>query len=212
MERISLLKEKWLKEEKSYKFIFSLSCHDHCLTEKEAEEQIVSYATLTEENKKKYYNEEEKLLNFYKNIFENYSIAITFHDEPADVYKVESCRQFLEICTESIREKKIINLYVKELNFLISGSYDLELLLFVDEPSVIDKLDAQNLLEGLHTIPVPALTEHSELLDPDTGQIICPVRGIHHGGSFWKLYDNITELKKGKRIGTISENGIWLRK
>ena len=49
-----------------YKFNIQLSPYDHCLSEEEAEEQLLSYDTpLTPYNKKKYFEGEAKFINFY---------------------------------------------------------------------------------------------------------------------------------------------------
>jgi hypothetical protein len=47
--------------------------------------------------------------------------------------------------------------------------------------------------------------------DPESGQFIEKDSSLYacdisHGGSAWKLFD-----KSGKKIGTVSKNGIWLR-
>jgi RHS repeat-associated protein len=49
--------------------------------------------------------------------------------------------------------------------------------------------------------------KRGKLIDPKTKQWLEPERGSNpHGGSHWKLF-----AKDGKRIGTISKDGRWLR-
>ena len=142
-----------LSEKQAYKFKIQLSCHDHFLTEEEAEEQILSYAIpLTPENKKKYFSEEAKFINFYKKIYSQYSTFFCFYDEPETYYEIESQDELKNICIKSLREQKFIDLYVKDIDLIISGSYDLEVILYTNDFAVIKYLEEQNFIEGLYLL------------------------------------------------------------
>jgi hypothetical protein len=140
-----------------YKVNIVLSPYDHCLTEEEAEEQILSYAIPLKPNqKKKYLENEAKFIDFYKKIYTNYSTFFAFCDKFSDTseefYEFESQDELEKICLASLREQRFIDLYVEKLGLLISGAYDLEVLLYANDLSAIETLQQQDFMEGLYLL------------------------------------------------------------
>lgn len=140
-----------------YKFTITLSSYDHWLTEEEAEVQILSYAIpLKPHQRMKYFENEGKFIEFYKKIYRNYptffSFCNIFSDASEEFYEFESQDELEKICRASLREEGFIDLYVEKLGLLISGTYDLEVLLYVNDLSVIETLQEQKFMEGLYLL------------------------------------------------------------
>jgi len=117
-----------------------ISAFDHWLNEEEAEENIILYSNILDAKASlqlkdqirqalKYYSFEAKFLCFYQALYLKYNVY-KYNSEEERFKPFSSMKKFLREVQASIREEKFIEVYIKDLECLILGNYDMTLPFF----------------------------------------------------------------------------------
>ncbi len=123
--------------------VAGISIFEKILSQEEFGERFLSFPVeiRSVERLQEYYREEAKFLSLYQDLFDSFPIYSTAHDpeyssesdnpydtsmEPLRWKIFESTEEFLDICTDSLREKRFMHLFIPDLELMILGSYDLE--------------------------------------------------------------------------------------
>lgn len=110
---------------------FSISRFDHWLSNDEANNLILNFPEEIKKEKrlKQYYSEEKKFLNLYSEIYNEHKVFYYWENEDDckdyDFLEFESKSEFLDVCTDSLREKKFMTLFIPDISVIIVGDYDL---------------------------------------------------------------------------------------
>ncbi len=81
---------------------------------------------------KEYYNNESKFILFYIYLYKNFDLLF-YNDDKRTFYKIKKIEDYINVCEQSIREKKFTDLYIPEAQCVISGSFDFTIVLYYQE-------------------------------------------------------------------------------
>ncbi|MCP3660277.1 MAG: hypothetical protein GY830_08210 [Bacteroidetes bacterium] len=108
---------------------FFITIYDHWLSEEEFRNSLITYWDILDGTYKlsEYLNYENKYINMFNEIFHKFSI-FTFDNDFDIIPKlnlIKSKSELKEILQDSLREKRIYNFVIPELEVIILGKHDL---------------------------------------------------------------------------------------
>ena len=118
--------EKMHMLKKNYDIAF-ISAFNHWLTAEECDQVTMCFSAFKENNDFSYLEREKRFLEFYEALF---SMGVYFWEENKNFTKVyfnkfNSKKEYLDACSNSVREKKFLNICVPKLQTVICGGFDL---------------------------------------------------------------------------------------
>jgi len=137
----SIYKDKFLDRDyyKNYYQMF-FSVFDHWLTDEEAERNIVIYQEIEAKKDSKiskmYYEQEEKILNFFREIFQNFSLY-SYRSDSKEFLKIEREEILVKNCLDAIRNDKFSIIYLAGLDIFFRGNYDFTFIMYMKDKDKI---------------------------------------------------------------------------
>ncbi|TGE09824.1 hypothetical protein [Hymenobacter fodinae] len=130
----------------------TLSLHDHWLSEEEAEEATLSFATLSSLQDYRFYlREEERFVHLLASLFRGNEILFV-HPADGTVRPLVSWAEFIAVSTSGLREQTPFTLYIPSMHMLLCSAYDLNVsVYFLDDRSPIVFAELA-LAYGLHVL------------------------------------------------------------
>jgi len=136
--------------------VISISIFDHWLSEVEADQSnIICYdISLKNNSLDEYLNGEEKFLNFYYQLFDEYSFKdnkkIDFDEYKATVIK-------------SLREQRLMDIYVQNGRIRLQGGFDRTDQLFLANRSLIPDIIKKLEISKLHVLKIMSYEDYLKL-------------------------------------------------
>ena len=136
--------------------IIYISIFDHWLSEVEAGQCKTMYYNLALENNclDEYLNGEEKFLNFYSQLFDEYSLK--------NNKKIDS-DEYQTIVIQSLREQRLMDIYVQNRKIRIQGGYDRTDQLFLANASLIPDIIKKLEMSKLHVLDIMNYEDYLKL-------------------------------------------------
>jgi len=139
----SIHKGKFLDRDyyKNYHQMF-FSVFDHWLKENEIEEIIIYQEVKSSKDQKiseMYYAQEEKILNFFKEIFRDFSLYL-YKPDTKDFLKIAEKEALIKNCLDALRKDKFSIIYLAELDIFFRGNYDFTFLMYMKDKNKIEKI------------------------------------------------------------------------
>lgn len=105
-----------------------ITIYSHILDDSEIDESILmSYTTIDKNDHKMmdyYYEVEDRYIRFFSNLYQDYKPYL-FDTELEDVFYQVNSQELQNYCRASLREKKLSNFCLPQLDMLIVGNFDL---------------------------------------------------------------------------------------
>lgn len=136
--------------------VIYISIFDHWLSEVEADEcNILCYnIALNNNSLDEYLNGEEKFLNFYSQLFDEYSFK--------DNKKIDS-DEYQTIVIQSLREQRLMDIYVQNRKIRLQGGYDRTDQLFLANASLIPDIIKKLEMSKLHVLGIMNFEDYLKL-------------------------------------------------
>lgn len=122
----------------------TLSIFDHWLSEEEADEEIMAYVSINEENKQIYLERENRLLAFFEQLLSPTGSYLFIEDENEDTgeyYSFSSDEELKLIMTNGIREKLRFNVLLPEFGLTVCTGYDMTFDLYFNDKEYLKKIN-----------------------------------------------------------------------
>jgi hypothetical protein len=121
---------------------FIISIFDHCLTEKEAEDQIISYSFKGALNRQKYFKKEKIYLKFFEQLFTITLVLKVVEEDDSSVsyFYYDNIDEFIKDCRSSLTELELFKLCLPDFEAIIVGNYDLDNIVYYKNNKRITKL------------------------------------------------------------------------
>ncbi|MGV2456590.1 UNVERIFIED_CONTAM: hypothetical protein P4N62_17700 [Acinetobacter seifertii] len=136
--------------------VISISIFDHWLSEVESDQSnIICYDTSLKNNSlDEYLNGEEKFLNFYSQLFDEYSFK--------DNKKIDF-DEYKAMIIESLREQRLMDIYVQNRRIRLRGGFDRTDQLFLANVSLIPDILEKLEISKLHVLEIMSYEDHLKL-------------------------------------------------
>ncbi|KKC45490.1 hypothetical protein [Acinetobacter sp. V2] len=136
--------------------VISISIFDHWLSEVEADQSnIICYdISLKNNSLDEYLNGEEKFLNFYYELFDEYSFK--------DNKKIDF-DEYKAIIIESLREQRLMDIYVQNGKIRLQGGFDRTDQLFLANASLIPDIMKKLEISKLHVLETMSYEDYLKL-------------------------------------------------
>lgn len=136
--------------------VISISIFDHWLSEVEADQSnIICYdISLKNNSLDEYLNGEEKFLNFYYQLFDEYSFK--------DNKKIDF-DEYKAIIIESLREQRLMDIYVQNGKIRLQGGFDRTDQLFLANASLIPDIMKKLEISKLHVLETISYEDYLKL-------------------------------------------------
>ncbi|PTV55203.1 hypothetical protein [Acinetobacter seifertii] len=136
--------------------VISISIFDHWLSEVEADQSnIICYDTSLKNNSlDEYLNGEEKFLKFYSQLFDEYSFK--------DNKKIDF-DEFKTTVIQSLREHRLMDLYVQNGKIRLQGGFDRTDQLFLADASLIPDIMKKIEISKLHVLEIMSYEDYLKL-------------------------------------------------
>lgn len=136
--------------------VISISIFDHWLSEVEADQSnIICYdISLKNDSLDEYLNGEEKFLNFYYELFDEYSFK--------DNKKIDF-DEYKAIIIESLREQRLMDIYVQNGKIRLQGGFDRTDQLFLANASLIPDIMKKLEISKLHVLETMSYEDYLKL-------------------------------------------------
>ena len=127
--------------------VIYISIFDHWLSEVEADQcNILCYNIALKNNSlDEYLNGEEKFLNFYSQLFDEYSFK--------NNKKIDS-DEYQTIVIQSLREQRLMDIYVQNRKIRLQGGYDRTDQLFLVNASLLPDIIKKLEMSKLHVLEI----------------------------------------------------------
>ena len=127
--------------------VIYISIFDHWLSEVEADQcNILCYNSALKNNSlDEYLNGEEKFLNFYSQLFDEYSFK--------NNKKIDS-DEYQTIVIQSLREQRLMDIYVQNRKIRLQGGYDRTDQLFLANASLLPDIIKKLEMSKLHVLEI----------------------------------------------------------
>ncbi|PTV43667.1 hypothetical protein DBL02_18965 [Acinetobacter oleivorans] len=136
--------------------VISISIFDHWLSEVEADQSnIICYdISLKNNSLDEYLNGEEKFLNFYSQLFDEYSFK---DNKKIDFYEYKAT------IIQSLREQQLMDIYVQNGIIRLRGGFDRTDQLFLANVSLIPDILEKLEISKLHVLEIMSYEDHLKL-------------------------------------------------
>lgn len=136
--------------------VISISIFDHWLSEVEADQSnIICYDTSLKNNSlDEYLNGEEEFLKFYSQLFDEYSFK--------DNKKIDF-DEFKTTVIQSLREHRLMDLYVQNGKIRLQGGFDRTDQLFLADASLIPDIMKKIEISKLHILEIMSYEDYLKL-------------------------------------------------
>ena len=136
--------------------VISISIFDHWLSEVEADQSnIICYdISLKNNSLDEYLNGEEKFLNFYYQLFDEYSFK--------DNKKIDF-DEYKTTIIQSLREQQLMDIYVKNRKIRLQGGFDRTDQLFLANRSLIPDIVKKLEISKLHVLEIMSYEDYLKL-------------------------------------------------
>ncbi|WP_019457336.1 hypothetical protein [Acinetobacter sp. GG2] len=136
--------------------VISISIFDHWLSEVESDQSnIICYDTSLKNNSlDEYLNGEEKFLKFYSQLFDEYSFK--------DNKKIDF-DEFKTTVIQSLREHRLMDLYVQNGKIRLQGGFDRTDQLFLADASLIPDIMKKIEISKLHILEIMSYEDYLKL-------------------------------------------------
>jgi hypothetical protein len=136
--------------------VISISIFDHWLSEVEADQSnIICYdISLKNNSLDEYLNGEEKFLNFYYQLFDEYSFK--------DNKKIDF-DEYKTTIIQSLREQQLMDIYVKNRKIRLQGGFDRTDQLFLANRSLIPDIMKKLEISKLHVLETISYEDYLKL-------------------------------------------------
>ena len=136
--------------------VISISIFDHWLSEVEADQSnIICYdISLKNNSLDEYLNGEEKFLNFYYQIFDEYSFK--------DNKKIDF-DEYKATVIQSLREQRLMDIYIQNGRIRLQGGFDSTDQLFLANISLIPDILEKIEISKLHVLEIMSYEDHLKL-------------------------------------------------
>jgi len=133
--------------------VISISIFDHWLSEVEADQSnIICYdISLKNNSLDEYLNGEEKFLNFYYQIFDEYSFK--------DNKKIDF-DEYTATVIQSLREQRLMDIYVQNGRIRLQGGFDRTDQLFLANRSLIPDIIKKLEISKLHILEIMSYEDY----------------------------------------------------
>lgn len=137
--------------------VISISIFDHWLSEVEADQSnIICYdISLKNNSLDEYLSGEEKFLNFYYQLFDEYSFK--------DNKKIDF-DEYKTTIIQSLREQQLMDIYVKNRKIRLQGGFDRTDQLFLANRSLIPDIMKKLEISKLHVLEIMSYEDHLKLM------------------------------------------------
>ncbi|MEH1709086.1 hypothetical protein V7G70_00295 [Acinetobacter pittii] len=136
--------------------VISISIFDHWLSEVEVDQSnIICYdISLKNNSLDEYLNGEEKFLNFYYQLFDEYSFK--------DNKKIDF-DEYKTMIIESLREQRLMDIYVQNEKIRLQGGFDRTDQLFLANASLIPDIMKKLEISKLHVLETMSYEDYLKL-------------------------------------------------
>ncbi|MDA3556126.1 hypothetical protein MKL42_01145 [Acinetobacter sp. AOR15_HL] len=136
--------------------VISISIFDHWLSEVEADQSnIICYdISLKNNSLDEYLNGEEKFLNFYYQLFDEYSFK--------DNKKIDF-DEYKATIIQSLREQRLMDIYVQNRRIRLQGGFDRTDQLFLANRSLIPDIMKKLEISKLHVLKIMSYEDYLKL-------------------------------------------------
>ena len=136
--------------------VISISIFDHWLSELEADQSnIICYdISLKNNSLDEYLGGEEKFLNFYSQLFDEYSFK--------DNKKIDF-DEFKTTVIQSLREHRLMDLYLQNGKIRLQGGFDRTDQLFLADASLISDIMKKLEISKLHILEIMSYEDYLKL-------------------------------------------------
>ncbi|RJE69058.1 hypothetical protein AMS70_20700 [Acinetobacter sp. JS678] len=136
--------------------VISISIFDHWLSEVEADQSnIICYdISLKNNSLDEYLNGEEKFLNFYYQLFDEYSFK--------DNKKIDF-DEYKATIIQSLREQRLMDIYVQNRKIRLQGGFDRTDQLFLANASLIPDIMKKLEISKLHVLETMSYEDYLKL-------------------------------------------------
>lgn len=136
--------------------VISISIFDHWLSEVEADQSnIICYdISLKNNSLDEYLNGEEKFLNFYYQLFDEYSFK--------DNKKIDF-DEYKATIIQSLREQRLMDIYVQNRKIRLQGGFDRTNQLFLANASLIPDIMKKLEISKLHVLETMSYEDYLKL-------------------------------------------------
>ncbi len=136
--------------------VIYISIFDHWLSEVEADQSnIICYdISLKNNSLDEYLNGEEKFLNFYSQLFDEYSFK---DNKKIDFYEYKAT------IIQSLREQQLMDIYVQNGIIRLRGGFDRTDQLFLANVSLIPDILEKLEISKLHVLEIMSYEDHLKL-------------------------------------------------
>lgn len=136
--------------------VISISIFDHWLSEVEADQSnIICYdISLKNDSLDEYLNGEEKFLNFYYQLFDEYSFK--------DNKKIDF-DEYKATIIQSLREQRLMDIYVQNGKIRLQGGFDRTDQLFLANASLIPDIMKKLEISKLHVLETMSYEDYLKL-------------------------------------------------
>lgn len=136
--------------------VISISIFDHWLSEVEADQSnIICYdISLKNNSLDEYLNGEEKFLNFYYQLFDEYSFK--------DNKKIDF-DEYKATVIQSLREQQLMDIYVQNRKIRLQGGFDRTDQLFLANRSLIPDIMKKLEISKLHVLKIMSYEDYLKL-------------------------------------------------
>lgn len=136
--------------------VISISIFDHWLSEVEADQSnIICYdISLKNNSLDEYLNGEEKFLNFYYQLFDEYSFK--------DNKKIDF-DEYKATVIQSLREQRLMDIYIQNGRIRLQGGFDRTDQLFLANRSLIPDIIKKLEISKLHVLKIMSYEDYLKL-------------------------------------------------
>ncbi|WP_202743076.1 hypothetical protein [Acinetobacter calcoaceticus] len=136
--------------------VISISIFDHWLSEVEADQSnIICYdISLKNNSLDEYLNGEEKFLNFYYQLFDEYSFK--------DNKKIDF-DEYKATVIQSLREQRLMDIYIQNGRIRLQGGFDRTDQLFLANRSLIPDIMKKLEISKLHVLKIMSYEDYLKL-------------------------------------------------
>ncbi len=111
-----------------YNHTCTLSIFDHWLTEEEADNEVITFFDITPNNKNRYDLQEQKLVNFYREVVKHEKPYIFIEDENEEIgeyFTPSTEKEYETSVIAGIREKQNCRLLLLNQGVIINSAFDM---------------------------------------------------------------------------------------
>lgn len=139
-----------------WEMVISISIFDHWLSEVEADQSnIICYdISLKNNSLDEYLNGEEKFLNFYYQLFDEYSFK--------DNKKIDF-DEYKATVIQSLREQRLMDIYIQNGRIRLQGGFDRTDQLFLANRSLIPDIMKKLEISKLHVLEIMSYEDYLKL-------------------------------------------------